>query len=362
MMFIPKDLTQVVLSSLLFSATAIHGFSLARRATVCNGHAELCSRSFGNVTFVGAHDSYAVGVNNLAVNQDQNVTRQLNDGIRMLQVQAHLQNGDIRLCHTSCTLFDGGTLLNYLNTVKTWLNANPNEVLSILIVNIDNQPPSAFDAIYKAASVDSISFSPANSSLAASAWPTLGSMIDSGQRLLTFLDNGANPTVPYLIDEFTNIWETAFDLVDPTLFDCAVNRTNGNSATQMSLINHFLDQLVLGQAAPNVAQANVTNAASGSGSLGAQVDTCIAANARAPNFMLVDFYEYGGGSVFQVAATANGVTYSPTTPVATPVSTSSSTPSGSSSSGSSPNNTASSLSLMALFVVVGTMFGGYRAI
>jgi len=32
-----------------------------RRATTCNGHAELCERSFGSVSFVGAHDSYAIG-------------------------------------------------------------------------------------------------------------------------------------------------------------------------------------------------------------------------------------------------------------------------------------------------------------
>jgi len=38
--------------------------SLIPRATTCNGHAELCNRSFGNVTFVGAHDSYAIGINN----------------------------------------------------------------------------------------------------------------------------------------------------------------------------------------------------------------------------------------------------------------------------------------------------------
>ncbi|KAL1708340.1 hypothetical protein EV121DRAFT_254698 [Schizophyllum commune] len=30
----------------------------------------LCDKSFGNVSFVGAHDSYAVGTDNLAVNQD----------------------------------------------------------------------------------------------------------------------------------------------------------------------------------------------------------------------------------------------------------------------------------------------------
>ena len=32
----------------------------------------------------------------------------------------------------------------------------------------------------------------------------------------------------------------------------------------------------------------------------------------------LQFYEFGGGSVFQVAATANRVTYNPATPIATP--------------------------------------------
>jgi len=89
------------------------------------------------------------------------------------------------------------------------------------------------------------------------------------------------------------------------------------------LINHFLDQIVLGNPAPDVSQANVTNGVSGVGSLGLQASQCAAEYSRYPNFLLVDFYEYGGGSVFEVAASANGVTYSPSTPIATPVSTSS---------------------------------------
>jgi len=303
--------------------------TIARRATVCNGHAELCDRSFGNVTFVGAHDSYAVGVNNLAANQDQPITQQLNDGIRMLQMQALNETGGIRLCHTSCSLYDGGTLQAYLTTVKQWLDANPNEVLSLLIVNIDDLPASSYDPVFKAVGLDTMSYAPPSLTMPASQWPTLGSLIDSGKRLLTFLDNGADLTsVPYLLDEFTNIWESAFDVTDPT-FDCNVNRTKGDTSTQMFLINHFLDTLVFNQPVPDVAQANVTNSASGPGSLGAQVATCVATQGRPPNFLLVDFYEYGGGSVFQVAADINGVTYSPATPVASPASTAS----GSASSG-----------------------------
>ncbi|PPR00038.1 hypothetical protein CVT24_009047 [Panaeolus cyanescens] len=296
--------------------------TLKPRATVCNGHAELCDRSFGSVSFVGAHNSYAIGVNNAAVNQGQSVMQQLNDGIRMLQMQAHNENGVIRLCHSLCQgLLDGGSLEDYLKIVKQWMDANPNEVLSLLIVNIDNVPATAYDPIFKSVGLDTMSFAPPSSPIPASGWPTLGSMIDSGKRLVTFLDNAADLTaVPYLIDEFTNIWETEFNVLDPA-FDCNVNRTKGDPATQMYLINHFLDTLLFGQPIPFIAKLNDTNAASGPGSLGAHVDTCVADHGRPPNFMLVDFYEFGGGSVFQVAATINGVTYNPSTPIAKPLPT-----------------------------------------
>ena len=151
-----------------------------------------------------------------------------------------------------------------------------------------------------------MSFTPTAAVTTVFGWPNLASMIDSGKRLVTFLDNQADfTTVPYIIDgthvsprpvnfyfnnafaEFTNVWETAFDLLDTT-FDCLVNRTKGDTSTQMFLINHFLDKIVLGQPAPNLSALNQTNAASGTGSLGAQVDTCMITQGRPPNFMLVD--------------------------------------------------------------------------
>jgi hypothetical protein len=150
-----------------------------------------------------------------------------------------------------------------------------------------------------------------------------------------------------LHSEFTNMWETAFDVTDTT-FNCNVNRTKGTPSTQLYTINHFLDKIILGQDAPDPEAANVTNGVSGVGSLGQQVQTCAAQNGRNPNFMLVDvskisgvncqtmtdclqYYEFGGGSVFQVAATANGVTYNPSTPVPTPRSTNAQSSSGATS-------------------------------
>jgi len=356
--------TLVALFVLLSSSSSnfVHGSRSVprnRRATTCNGSSDLCSRSFGNVTFVGAHDSYAVGVNNLATNQDYNITQQLNDGIRMLQMQAHNLSGVIQLCHTSCSLYNGGPLSTYLGTVKTWLDANPNEVLSLLIVNSDNFPPTEYDSVFKGAGLDTMSYAPPSASIPATEWPTLGNLIDSGKRLITFMDSSADfNSVPYIIDEFTNIWETPYDVT--TTFDCSVNRTKGDSSTQMYLINHFLDTLLLGQPVPDPSQANQTNAVSGTNSLGEQFDLCASQYGRNPNFMLVDFYEYGGGSVFEVAAMANGVTYSPTTPIATPLPQDGSSPTASGTT--SPNSAVSisaqwiTASVLVSSVTLGALF------
>ena len=65
----------------------------------------------------------------LTANQHYDVTTQLNDGIRMLQSQGHSKSGstNIELCHTDCELYDAGTLLSYLQQVKSWLDQNPDE-------------------------------------------------------------------------------------------------------------------------------------------------------------------------------------------------------------------------------------------
>jgi hypothetical protein len=170
----------------------------------------------------------------------------------------------------SCWLLNAGSLEDYLKTVKTWLDANPNEgacsfvfcqgqtwagkaadkvpllfisVVSLLWVNIDNQPVEEWAGVYVATGMDTvsthrardvpssmsvwaeqISYAPPNTSMTANDWPTLQEMIVTGKRsvlltdmhdpriwrvthsmtssVVTFLDNGANASVaPYLLDE-----------------------------------------------------------------------------------------------------------------------------------------------------------------
>ena len=74
-------------------------------------------------------------------------------------------------------------------------------MLTILIVNVDNLLPTAYDEVYRTVGLDTVSFRPTAAVTSIFDWPTLGSMIDSNLRLLTFLDNAADFTsVPYLLD------------------------------------------------------------------------------------------------------------------------------------------------------------------
>jgi len=74
-------------------------------------------------------------------------------------------------------------------------------VVSLLIVNSDGVNPTQYDAVFKAVGLDVLSYAPVSAVTANTAWPSLGSMIDSGKRLVTFMDAGADFTaVPYIID------------------------------------------------------------------------------------------------------------------------------------------------------------------
>lgn len=155
----------------------------------CNGHPALCARQYSNITQIGTHDSAFIGALPQD-NQDQPLTTQLNAGIRFLQAQTHVNPfGTLSLCHTSCYLLDAGSLTSYLSTVKTWLDANPSEVLTLLLTNGDNLPPSSFDAAFTASNLKPYAFHPASSPapLHLTAWPTLQDLITANTRLVFFL-------------------------------------------------------------------------------------------------------------------------------------------------------------------------------
>ncbi|BEI83014.1 hypothetical protein CcaverHIS002_0308820 [Cutaneotrichosporon cavernicola] len=295
------------LASTLFAASLA---VTALAASNCNGNDALCERLYSNVTYIGTHNSYAVGTA-AADNQAKDVTAQLNDGVRALQVQTHTSGDTINVCHSSCALKDGGTLQDYLTKVAAWMGQNPNDVVTLVMVNINNHKPAEFQTIFQGAGLDKLAYSPKQAASSVDQWPTLGALIDAGTRLVVFLDNSADFTaVPWIIDEFTNMWETKYNAVDQQ-WACAVDRSDGQSNSMMYMINHFLDQQyeILGQTVlvPDKNKLNETNAADGAGSIGFEVSNCNMLYGRNPNVILLDYYDSNGNAPFVAAAQMNGI-------------------------------------------------------
>ncbi|KAH8902781.1 PLC-like phosphodiesterase [Coniochaeta sp. PMI_546] len=253
-------------------------------AAGCNGNTALCSRKYSNVTQVGSHDSAFVGILP-ADNQYIPVTDQLDFGIRFLQAQTHKKDRGIEMCHTSCLELDVGSLSSYLSPIKTWLDGNPNEVLTLLLTNEDAIPVSQFASVFADLGLDKYAYAP-GANLAMEQWPALQSMIDAGKRLVVFMDYHADPSsVPYILDEFTYFFETPYDVTDKSFNQCTLDRPGGASANgRMYIVNHFLDVDIFGILIPDQINAPKTNSRS---SILAQSNLCYQTWGRMPNFILV---------------------------------------------------------------------------
>lgn len=186
------------------------------------------------------------------------------------------------LCHTSCDLLNVGTLEAYLTTVTGWLKNNPYDVVTILMVNSDFVGVGNYTAPIENSGLMDLAYVPPQVPMGRHDWPTLSSMILSGKRAVVFMDYDANQTtVPYILDEFSQMWETPFSPTNRS-FPCTEQRPPGLSAasaeTMMYMANHNLnlqvDLLGYNILIPDTAVINETNAVSGFGSLGAMATEC----------------------------------------------------------------------------------------
>lgn len=237
-----------------------------------------------------------------------------------VQGETHYVNNTIYSCHTSCDLLNAGTYLSELETVAEWVRDHPYDVLTILIVNSDYVDVGNYTAPIQNSGLAPYLYIPPKVPMHLDDWPTLSEMILSQKRVVIFMDYQANQSaVPYIIDEFSSMWETPFSPQNVS-FPCTVQRPptlkNMTRARDdyMYLANHNLNTEIslagLEFLIPNTADLNITNAAGNkTGMLGEMAYSCDAMWERPPNFLLVDFYNVGNGSVFEVAAEMNGVTY-----------------------------------------------------
>ncbi|KAK3325657.1 PLC-like phosphodiesterase [Apodospora peruviana] len=291
----------------------------------CNNYPEFCNRKYSNITEVGCHNSPFVRAGSAAANQQFPVTDQLNDGVRFLQAQmqwpanATAAGSPPHFCHTSCDLLDAGPITDWLTSVKDWVAAHPYDVVTILLGNGNYSTPDHYVPFIESTGILQYIYTPPIAPLARDDWPTLAQMILSGQRVIMFMDYMANQTAyPWLMDQFSQMWETPFDPLDQK-FPCTVQRppdlSPEDAKKRLYLMNHNLNVEValLGTTilVPAVSELNVTNNATGFGSVGLAANNCRSDWDYPPKILNVDYYNYGGypGSVFEAAARVNNVSY-----------------------------------------------------
>lgn len=251
----------------------------------CNNYPEFCSRSYSNITMVAAHNSPFVNPNNAAANQEYGVLAQLNDGIRMLTGETHYNSTTetISYCHTSCDLLNAGTAQEYFTNVTSWVKAHPYDVVTLLLVNSDFIGVGNYTGPLEASGLSRYAYIPSQVPMNLSSWPTLGQMLLNQKRVVIFMDYNANQTkVPYILDEFSHMWETPFSPTNVS-FPCTQQRPPGLDRQQaeqrMYLANHNLNTEITFAGTsiliPTVSLVNETNALNGTGSLGLAANNCI---------------------------------------------------------------------------------------
>ncbi|KAM4054653.1 PLC-like phosphodiesterase [Hirsutella rhossiliensis] len=299
----------------------------------CNNSPLLCSRQYNKITHMGAHDSSFLRDkstrNSPAGNQFKNATIALDAGFRLLQTQVHKVDSGLRLCHTSCGILDAGPLDTWLAAVADWVSRNPNDVITIVVVNSDKVPATDLGAAFERSGITKFAYKPA-STAATTTWPTLGTMIGQRSQVVIFTTNTeASPALPYMLPHFVHIFETPFEVTQLNGFNCTLDRpkaagqpTQAISNGYMSLVNHFKDQpfdsgIIKSVAksiginsdilVPDVDRIDTVNNPGNStdGNLGKHLDLCSSEWGQQPNFILVDFWDRA--NPIEAADRLNGV-------------------------------------------------------
>jgi len=308
----------------------------------CNGHEELCDRTLTEIAVASTHNSMSVPLPGwYASMQEAPIADQLRDGIHGLLIDTHyadlLPNGRLRtdltdfensarsdgvsqeavdaamrirdrlgftgegergmyLCHSFCEL-GGTTLESVLDDIHAFLVANPGEVL--VIINQDYVTPADFVGAVREAGLEPFAYRGSTT-----VWPTLGEMVESGQRVVFLAENDAGGA-PWYHPAYERITqETPFgfsrvpQLVDPAALPASCRPNRGLEGAPVFLLNHWIttDPVPLPS---NAAQVNAYKP------LLARARECERIRDAFPNLIAVDFYREG--DVFGVVDTLNGV-------------------------------------------------------
>ncbi len=276
----------------------------------CNGHAELCDRPYDQIVQAATHNSMSSpDVVQIWPEHDANITAQLDAGIRTLLIDTSywleidtpselstielslppivasflFEELDNRLrahpgtylCHSRCA-YGAISLVTALNDVKAFLDANPHEVVTLIIQN--GISTSDTEAAFTTSGLDPYLYDGST----ITTWPTLGQLIDTGQRLVVFAETGSPPPAWYH-DARQLIQDTEYHVRTVAALDCDLKR--GGAKADLFLLNHWIQR-----EAPDRADAVDINQRT---VIVNRAHACADQRGRLPNFIAVNFFTIG---------------------------------------------------------------------
>ena len=248
----------------------------------CNGHVELCERTFDDVAYVASHNSMSVAgaPGWFIAEQVDPIPDQLDQGVRALLIDVwsgrptsgsavrtaprpatrrrwtwprpsfgpEVVDAALRiansvagpatgpearfLCHGLCET--GSTPFpDMLGELRGWLATNPDEVVTLFIED-------HVDADLIAADIESAGLLPfVYQPVAGEPWPTLREMIDSDQRLVVMVEEGTGgDAAPWLVNGFELTQDTPYTF--PTVADFSCDTQPRAADAPLFLLNHWL--------------------------------------------------------------------------------------------------------------------------
>ena len=289
------------------------------------------SRRFDQYCYLTTHNAYA---NNQAgwlyAQQVNSIIGQLNDGVRGLMLDVH-RNPDnaneVVYCHESCSVTNYiqpftpyENFTDSLTAIYRWMQNNPNEVITIILEQrVGNA--TILQNSYNASGINDITFyadrtnQGVNSSwnVGTQGWPTLAWMIANNKRVVIFSDwnTSSNPPPPSKNDGFPFVWTYTVENRygnDSVGGGCVARHgslplTTPTSQVPLFIMNYFSTISVNLPIDDYVSGYDYNNAF---GNVMSKVNVCQGLNNRLPNFIAVDYYQYGfDGGPREVTAAVN---------------------------------------------------------
>ena len=268
----------------------------------CNGDESLCVKRYNEVSVVMTHNAFCCGDKDYTLpNQQHCITQQLQEGVRGLMIDVYNSDGNIVVYH-AVEAWGSEPLADILNEIKTFMYANPNEVISIIF-------QSDVTATDIGNELDSVGLMPyLYHHEAGAAWATLQEMIDDNKRLVVFSESDDGlPEQTWYHYAWGTIFDTDYSYDAPSDFHCGVNR--GSADNDLYLVNHWVSS---GLGTGDSTQAIVVNE---NPLLLDRLRECMNEHGKLPNFVGVDYYNFG--SVFAAVDSLND-NYIVTTPINVP--------------------------------------------